>query len=429
MFCFYKRRKFKHTLNIHPSDTAYQEFTHVHGDQEIVDGAQHVAYSMIESNHFVGIYDIITEENMRASGPDTTEKRHPLAGSREHTMASIVYDTITNVQQTPDKRNEPLYNTLNHTLTTHPSQQGDTTHAPQQSKARTSDADSSELEVPYDTLQYTMKNRTSQETHTPVDSQGVYDKINTTPQALYSTLDVPGTIQHRIMNGCKYTVVTKHKASSTTDNHTSGAITSEGTGTAAEGTAEGTTAEGTTAEGTTAEGTTAESTAEGTTAEGTNTTAKGITEGITEGTGESITEGTTEGTGESITEGTTEGTGESITEGTTEGTGESITEGTTEGTGESITEGTTEGTGESITEGTTEGTGESITEVTTEGTGESITTEGTCESITEVTTEGTGESITTEGTCESITEVTTEGTGESITEGTDEDTTECTIYC
>ena len=112
--------------------------------------------------------------------------------------------------------------------TTHTSQQGDTTHTsqhkngdtthPQQGEA--SDTHNSEQEVPYDTLQYTMKNRTSQEdTHTPVDTQGVYDKINipqTTPQALYSTLDVTENFQHRIVNGCKYTVVTKPKTNATT---------------------------------------------------------------------------------------------------------------------------------------------------------------------------------------------------------------------
>ena len=64
-----------------------------------------------------------------------------------------------------------------------------------------------------------MKNRTSQEdTHTPVDTQRLYHKINipqATPQALYNSLDVPDNFKHRIVNGCKYTMVTKKCKAST----------------------------------------------------------------------------------------------------------------------------------------------------------------------------------------------------------------------
>ena len=70
---------------------------------------------------------------------------------------------------------------------------------------------SSELETTYDTLQYTI--RASQEdTDTPVDTQGLYDNTNTsqvTPQALYGTLGVSNSFEHRIVNGCVYAVVTK----------------------------------------------------------------------------------------------------------------------------------------------------------------------------------------------------------------------------
>ena len=111
--------------------------------------------------------------------------------------------------------------------TTHPPQQGDTTHPPQQGEA---DVDSSEQEVPYDTLQYTMRNRTSQEdTHTPVDTQGLYHTPQATPQALYSTLDVTDSFQHRIVNGYKYTVVTKKPKTTTEDAITTPENTTEKT--------------------------------------------------------------------------------------------------------------------------------------------------------------------------------------------------------
>ena len=129
----------------------------------------------------------------------------------------------THPQQQGDTTHPPQQGDTTHPPqqgdTTHPPQQGDTTHLPQQGDTIESSLhgeDSSEL---YDTLQYTMKNRTSQEdTHTTVDTEGLYHKINTpqaTPQALYNSLDVPDNFKHRIVNGSKYTMVTKKCKAST----------------------------------------------------------------------------------------------------------------------------------------------------------------------------------------------------------------------
>ena len=199
-FYCYKRRKFKHTFNIHLSDTVrterlYEEVTPHENTDETHYSIIHSIGRPSMSDETYRMYDIITNESPESHSTTENCQLSPSDDKDESTTSQSykVYDMITSMQI-------PNHSQLSHSDTTQHS---------------TSYVNISELEVPYDTLQYTMKNRTSQEdTHTPVDTQGVYDKINipqATPQALYSTPDVPNTIQHRIVNGCKYTVVTKKR--------------------------------------------------------------------------------------------------------------------------------------------------------------------------------------------------------------------------
>ena len=179
---FYKRKMFKNIQTHHPAETVrterlYQEVTH-DTVNSIVQRSRvdQPPTENVQLNHYHEVPQGTAEPLPEAASPCDITTHPSLEGDATHL--------------------------LQYGNTTHPSPHGETS---------TSYVDDSELETTYNTLQYT---RSSQEdTHTPVDTQELYENINSqqaTLQALYSTLDVSDSSdqEHRIVNGCVYAVVT-----------------------------------------------------------------------------------------------------------------------------------------------------------------------------------------------------------------------------